>query len=81
VVSTVGPYRGQGLALVEAYAATGTDYADLSGEVLFIRDSIDRCHGTAADTGARIVHSCGFDSVGSGTGRSPGLAPARPRPY
>src|SRR6266516_2618444 len=45
VVNTVGPYRSQGLALVEACAAAGTDYADLSGEVLFIRDSIDRCHG------------------------------------
>ena len=44
VVSTVGPYRRQGLALVEACAAAGTDYADLTGEVLFIRDSIDRCH-------------------------------------
>ena len=47
VVSTVGPYRRQGLALVEACAAAGTDYADLTGEVLFIRDSIDRCHDVA----------------------------------
>ena len=68
VVSTVGPYRSQGLALVEACAAAGTDYADLCGEVLFIRDSIDRCHGIAADAGARIVHSCGFDSVPSDLG-------------
>jgi short subunit dehydrogenase-like uncharacterized protein len=68
VVSTVGPYRSQGLALVEACAAAGTDYADLSGEVLFIRDSIDRCHGIAAGAGARIVHSCGFDSVPSDLG-------------
>ena len=68
VVSTVGPYRGQGLALAGACAAAGTDYADLSGEVLFIRDSIDRCHGMAAGAGARIVHSCGFDSVPSDLG-------------
>jgi short subunit dehydrogenase-like uncharacterized protein len=68
VVSTVGPYRSQGLALVEACAAAGTDYADLAGEVLFIRDSIDRCHGIAAGAGARIVHSCGFDSVPSDLG-------------
>ena len=47
VVSTVGPYRRQGLALVEACAGAGTDYADLTGEVLFIRDSIDRCHDVA----------------------------------
>jgi short subunit dehydrogenase-like uncharacterized protein len=68
VVSTVGPYRRQGLALVEACAAAGTDYADLTGEVLFIRDSIDRCHQTAAGTGARIVHCCGFDSIPSDLG-------------
>ena len=68
VVSTVGPYRAQGLALVEACAAAGTHYADLTGEVLFIRDSIDRCHDVAAGTGARIVHCCGFDSVPSDLG-------------
>jgi len=68
VVSTVGPYRARGLALVQACAEAGTDYADLTGEVLFIRDSIDRCHDVAAGTGARIVHCCGFDSVPSDLG-------------
>ena len=68
VVTTVGPYRRHGLALVRACAAAGTDYADLTGEVLFVRDSIDHCHGLAAGTGARIVHSCGFDSVPSDLG-------------
>jgi short subunit dehydrogenase-like uncharacterized protein len=68
VVSTVGPYRRLGLGLVEACAAAGTDYADLSGEVLFIRDSIDRCDDIAAGAGARIVHCCGFDSVPSDLG-------------
>jgi short subunit dehydrogenase-like uncharacterized protein len=68
VVSTVGPYRAQGLALVAACAEAGTDYADLAGEVLFIRDSIDRCHDVAARAGARIVHCCGFDSVPSDLG-------------
>jgi len=68
VVSTVGPYRGQGLGLVGACAAAGTDYADLAGEVLFIRDSIDCCHDIAAGAGARIVHGCGFDSVPSDLG-------------
>src|SRR5581483_7076756 len=68
VVTTVGPYRDNGLALVEACAAAGTHYADLAGEVLFIRDSIDRCHDLAAGTGARIVHGCGFDSIPSDLG-------------
>src|SRR5690242_13205282 len=65
VVTTVGPYTKYGLPLVAACAAAGTDYADLTGEMLFIRDSIDLYHKQAADTGARIVHSCGFDSVPS----------------
>ncbi len=68
VASTVGPYRAQGLALVQACAGAGTDYADLTGEVLFIRDSIDHCHDAAARSGARIVHCCGFDSVPSDLG-------------
>ena len=68
VVSTVGPYQAQGLALVQACAGAGTDYADLTGEVLFIRDSIDHCHDAAARSGARIVHCCGFDSVPSDLG-------------
>jgi short subunit dehydrogenase-like uncharacterized protein len=68
VATTVGPYRRQGLALVEECASAGTDYADLTGEVLFIRDSIDRCHGPAAGSGARIVHCCGFDSIPSDLG-------------
>jgi len=68
VVSTVGPYRAQGLALVQACAEAGTGYADLTGEVLFIRDSIDHCHDVAARSGARIVHGCGFDSVPSDLG-------------
>lgn len=65
VVTTVGPYAKYGLPLVEACAAAGTDYADLTGEPNFIRDSIDLYHKQAVDTGARIVHSCGFDSIPS----------------
>ena len=65
VVTTVGPYARYGLPLVAACAAAGTDYADLTGESLFIRESIDLYHKQAADTGARIVHSCGFDSIPS----------------
>lgn len=65
VVTTVGPYLKYGLPLVAACAATGTDYADLTGEGLFIRECIDLYHKQAIDTGARIVHSCGFDSIPS----------------
>lgn len=65
VVTTVGPYTRYGLALVAACADAGTDYADLTGEPGFVRESIDLYHKQAADTGARIVHSCGFDSIPS----------------
>ena len=65
VVTTVGPYLKYGLPLVAACAAAGTDYADLTGEAIFIRESIDLYHKQAIDTGARIVHSCGFDSIPS----------------
>lgn len=65
VVTTVGPYAKYGHALVAACAAAGTHYADLAGEVLFVRDCIDRQHDTARATGARLVNACGFDSVPS----------------
>ncbi len=68
VATTVGPYRLYGLPLAEACARAGTHYADLTGEVLFMRDVIDRFDAVAAASGARIVHSCGFDSIPSDLG-------------
>lgn len=65
VVTTVGPYARHGLPVVAACAEAGTDYADLTGELLFARNSIDLYHKQAVDTGARIVLSCGFDSIPS----------------
>lgn len=65
VITTVGPYTRYGPPLVAACAAAGTDYADLTGEANFVRESIDFYHKQAIDTGARIVHACGFDSVPS----------------
>jgi saccharopine dehydrogenase (NAD+, L-lysine-forming) len=65
VVSTVGPYATHGLPVVAACAATGTDYLDLAAEVPFVRQCIDTHHEQAVSSGARIVHSCGFDSVPS----------------
>ncbi|MFY1599635.1 saccharopine dehydrogenase family protein, partial [Micromonospora sp. WMMD737] len=65
VVTTVGPYLRYGMPLVAACAAAGTDYADLTGETLFMRRAIDEYHKQAADTGARIVNACGFDCIPS----------------
>ena len=68
IISTVGPYTRWGDLLVDACATHGTDYVDLCGEAPFIRRNIDRNHALAQQTGARIVHSCGFDSVPSDIG-------------
>ncbi|MFP5023245.1 saccharopine dehydrogenase family protein [Pseudonocardia phyllosphaerae] len=68
VVSTVGPYVEYGRELAAACARAGTHYADLTGEVLFVKDSIDRNHDAAFASGAKIVHSCGYDSVPSDLG-------------
>jgi short subunit dehydrogenase-like uncharacterized protein len=67
VATTVGPYWPAGLKLVDACIAAGTHYLDLTGEILFVRESILR-HDRAGAAGARIVHSCGFDSVPSDLG-------------
>ena len=63
VMSTVGPYQLYGSELVAACAATGTDYLDLCGEPVWMRQMIDAHEATAKASGARIVFSCGFDSV------------------
>jgi short subunit dehydrogenase-like uncharacterized protein len=68
LVTTVGPYRAYGMPVVRACAAAGTHYADLTGEVLFMRESIDACDAPARASGARIVHCCGFDSIPSDLG-------------
>jgi short subunit dehydrogenase-like uncharacterized protein len=63
VLSTVGPYQLYGSELVAACAATGTDYLDLCGEPVWMRQMIEAHEATAKATGARIVFSCGFDSL------------------
>lgn len=68
VVSTVGPYALYGSELVKAAAAAGTHYCDLAGEPQWMQRMIDE-HGEAAvASGARIVHTCGFDSIPSDLG-------------
>ena len=68
VCTTVGPYGKYGAGLVEACVEEGTDYCDLTGETPFIRRMIDSHHDRAVQTGARIVHCCGFDSIPSDLG-------------
>jgi short subunit dehydrogenase-like uncharacterized protein len=68
VISTVGPYALYGEPLVKACAETGTDYCDLTGEAQWIRRMIHGYEKAARKSGARIVHSCGFDSIPSDLG-------------
>ncbi len=63
VITTVGPYQVYGSKLVAACAATGTDYADLCGEPGWMREMIDAHDEAAKKSGARILFSCGFDSI------------------
>ncbi|MBA2439676.1 MAG: saccharopine dehydrogenase NADP-binding domain-containing protein [Thermoleophilaceae bacterium] len=63
VTTTVGPYINYGEPLVAACAAAGTDYTDLTGEPEFVDLMYVNHHRQAAETGARMVHACGFDSV------------------
>ena len=68
VITTVGPYLKYGADLVVSCAENGTNYCDITGEVLFIRNSIDHNFKTAQQNLCRIVHCCGFDSVPSDLG-------------
>lgn len=63
VASTVGPFLRYGEPLVAASAEHGTDYLDITGEPEFVDQMYLRYHRKALDTGARLVHACGFDSL------------------
>ena len=63
VLTTVGPYTLYGEPLVKACAEAGTDYVDLCGEPLFMHEMIKEYSDAAKSSGARIVFSCGFDSI------------------
>ncbi len=68
VLTTVGPYQLYGSELVGLCAHSGTDYVDLCGEPFWMRQMIDQYEATAKSSGARIVFSCGFDSIPSDLG-------------
>lgn len=68
VLTTVGPYANYGSELVAACVENGTDYCDLCGEVQWMRKMIDKHQAAAEISGARIVMSCGFDSIPSDMG-------------
>ena len=68
IISTVGPYARYGTLLVEACAAEGTHYCDLTGEPQWMASIFEKVSALAEETGARLVHCCGFDSIPSDLG-------------
>lgn len=68
IISTVGPYARYGTPLVEACAAKGTHYCDLTGEPQWMASIFEKVSALAEETGARLVHCCGFDSIPSDLG-------------
>ena len=63
ILTTVGPYQLYGSSLVESCAKNGTDYVDLTGEPGWMYEMIEENEKLAKESGARIVFSCGFDSI------------------
>ncbi len=63
IIAAAGPYALFGTSMVAACADAGTDYVDLTGEKVWVREMIDRHEETARASGARIVHACGFDCI------------------
>ncbi len=68
ILTTVGPYARYGSELVAACVEYGTHYCDLTGEVHWMKEMIQRHQDQAKQSGARIVHTCGFDSIPSDLG-------------
>ncbi len=63
ILTTVGPYQLYGTDLLKACAEYGTDYVDLCGEPAWMHDTVAQFQDMAKGSGARLVHSCGFDSI------------------
>lgn len=68
VISTSGPYSLWGDKIVEQALAHGSDYVDITGEVPWVKQSIEKHHEQAKEKGVKIVHCCGFDSIPSDLG-------------
>jgi len=63
VLDLVGPYTLYGRPVIEACVAAGTHYADLTGEMPFVRSIIDDLHGPASAAGVKVVQVCGFEAL------------------
>ena len=65
IISTVGPYAQYGTPLLETCAREGTHYCDLTGEAQWMAGVFEQINPIARESGARLVHCCGFDSIPS----------------
>ena len=73
VLNLVGPYTKYGRPVIEACVAAGCHYADLTGEVPFVRETIDEFNGPAAEAGVKLAQICGFEALPAGSdGRARG---------
>ena len=63
VLTTVGPYQLYGAKILQQCVIHGVDYVDLCGEPGWMHEMINEYSNQAKETGARIVFSCGFDSI------------------
>lgn len=63
VLDLVGPYTLYGEPVIDACVQSGTHYADLSGEMPFVRRMIERYHRRAVAAGVKLVHACGFEAL------------------
>ena len=63
ILTTVGPYQLYGDKIVRTCISSGTDYVDLCGEPGWMHKIINECSDDASKSGARVIFSCGFDSI------------------
>ncbi|HSR93592.1 MAG TPA: saccharopine dehydrogenase NADP-binding domain-containing protein [Solirubrobacterales bacterium] len=63
VLDLVGPYTLYGEPVIEACVAGGAHYVDLTGEIPFVRRTIDAFHERAAAAGVKVVQVCGFEAL------------------
>jgi len=68
IISTAGPFQKYGSLVVKACVEGGIGYCDITGEVFWVNENVEKYHEQAQETGAKIVHCCGFDSIPSDIG-------------
>ncbi len=63
VLDLVGPYTLYGTPVVEACVAGGAHYVDLTGEMAFVRRTIDAFHDRAEAARVKVVQVSGFEAL------------------